>query len=80
MYPVLDGERRTFVPDLIGHTPLLRLRLFEKALPGIELYAKVEGRNPGGSVKDRVAARMVREAEQRGDLRPGKLMRGSARK
>ena len=73
MSPVLDGERRTSVPDLIGRTPLLRLRLFEETLPGIELYAKVEWRNLGRSVKDRAAARMVREAEQRGDLRFGKV-------
>ncbi len=45
MSPVLDGERRTSVPDLIGRAPLLRLRLFEKTLPGIALYAKVEWGN-----------------------------------
>ena len=50
------------MPDLIGQTPLMRLRLFERELPGIELYAKAEWRNPGGSVKDRAAGRIVREA------------------
>ena len=62
------------MPDLIGQTPLMRLRLFERELPGIELYAKAEWRNPGGSVKDRAAGRIVREAEERGELTPGKVL------
>lgn len=74
MSQVLNAERRTFIPDLIGRTPLVRLRLFEESLPDIELYARVEWRNPGGTVKDRAAARMVREAEHRGDLRSGKVL------
>jgi cysteine synthase B len=47
----------------------LRLRRFER--PGIELYAKLESRNPGGSVKDRAALAMIRDGEQSGALRPG---------
>jgi len=57
------------VLDLIGRTPLVRLRRFET--PGVELYAKAEWQNPGGSVKDRAAARMIAEGEASGKLRPG---------
>jgi cysteine synthase B len=59
------------VLDLIGRTPLIRLRLFENECPGVEICAKVEGQNPGGSVKDRAAARMIAEGEKSGALRPG---------
>lgn len=45
--------------DLIGKTPLLRLTRLERETPGVEIYAKAEWANPGGSVKDRAAARMV---------------------
>ena len=59
------------VLDLIGRTPLIRLRQFEKECPGVEICAKVEGQNPGGSVKDRAAARMIAEGEKSGALKPG---------
>jgi cysteine synthase B len=59
------------VLELIGHTPLVRLRRFERETPGVELYAKAEWQNPGGSVKDRAAARMIAEGEASGKLRPG---------
>jgi cysteine synthase B len=59
------------VVDLIGRTPLIRLRKFERDAPGVELYAKAEWMNPGGSVKDRAAARMIAEGEASGALRPG---------
>jgi cysteine synthase B len=59
------------VLDLIGHTPLVRLAQFECATPGVELYAKAEWQNPGGSVKDRAASRMIAEGERSGRLRPG---------
>jgi S-sulfo-L-cysteine synthase (O-acetyl-L-serine-dependent) len=59
------------VAALIGRTPLLRLRSFGRDLPGVELYAKAEFQNPGGSVKDRAAASILREAERTGRLRPG---------
>ena len=60
--------------DLIGRTPLIRLRQIEKACPGVEIYAKAEWQNPGGSVKDRAAARMISEGEQSGALTPGKVI------
>jgi S-sulfo-L-cysteine synthase (O-acetyl-L-serine-dependent) len=60
------------IVDLIGNTPLVRLRRFEREVPqGIELYAKAEWKNPGGSVKDRAALRMILEGERRGALREG---------
>ena len=56
----------------IGHTPLLRLRLFEKELsPGVQVFAKAEHLNPGGSVKDRAALSMILEGERSGKLKPG---------
>ena len=57
------------VLDLIGRTPLLRLPQFER--PGVEIYAKAEWQNPGGSVKDRAAARMILDGERSGRLHRG---------
>ena len=62
------------VLELIGRTPLIRLTQFEHETPGVELYAKAEWHNPGGSVKDRAAARMILEGEKSGRLRPGLTM------
>jgi cysteine synthase B len=62
------------VLDLIGRTPLVRLRRFERETPGVELYAKAEWQNPGGSVKDRAAARMIADGEASGKLKPGKTI------
>jgi cysteine synthase B len=56
---------------MIGRTPLVRLHRFEREVPeGVELYAKAEWQNPGGSVKDRAAARMILEGEASGRLTP----------
>ena len=60
--------------DLIGNTPLLRLRKFERPFPSVEIYAKAEWQNPGGSVKDRPANRMVLEGLKSGALKPGKII------
>jgi len=66
---------RPFAPasmiDLIGGTPLIRLRGFGRETPGVELYAKAEFQNPGGSVKDRAAASILHEAKRTGRLRDG---------
>jgi len=57
--------------DLIGNTPLVELpRLSPK--PGVQLYAKLEGQNPTGSIKDRVAIALIEDAEARGELEPGR--------
>ncbi|CAG0884748.1 unnamed protein product [Cyprideis torosa] len=61
------------VLELIGNTPLIRLeRIMKSEGLTCELYAKVEGFNPGGSVKDRIAIRMVEDAERQGLIAPGK--------
>jgi S-sulfo-L-cysteine synthase (O-acetyl-L-serine-dependent) len=59
--------------SLIGNTPLARLRRIEPH-PGVEIHAKLESRNPGGSVKDRAAASMIREGLRIGALVPGKTL------
>jgi cysteine synthase B len=58
------------VLDLIGNTPLVEMRSLAPR-PGIHLYAKLEGQNPTGSVKDRIAKYMIEAAEARGELKPG---------
>ena len=62
--------RRAFdsVLEAVGNTPLVRLRRFA---PGLDLCAKLEFLNPGGSVKDRIARSMIEDAERRGVLQPG---------
>jgi len=65
---ILDRTPGSSVLDMIGRTPLVRLRQFERETPGVELYAKAEWQNPGGSVKDRAAARMILEGEATGLL------------
>ena len=62
------------LPDRIGSTPLVRLEQVVHGLDGITLLGKAEWANPGGSVKDRAAAAMVRDARQRGLLTAGKTM------
>jgi cysteine synthase B len=62
------------VLDMIGRTPLVRLHQFERETPGVELYAKAEWQNPGGSVKDRAAARMILEGEASGKLTPDRVI------
>ena len=59
--------------ETIGNTPLVELKSFSPR-PGVEIYAKLEGANPSGSVKDRVALRMVQEAEEKGILKPGSIL------
>jgi len=56
------------ITRLVGNTPLLRVRLFEQEFPRVEVYAKAEWFNPGGSVKDRAALAMVEDGERRGAL------------
>jgi cysteine synthase B len=60
--------------ERIGHTPLLRFARIGSEFPNVEICAKAEWFNPGGSVKDRAAYSMIREGERRGDLRPGKII------
>jgi S-sulfo-L-cysteine synthase (O-acetyl-L-serine-dependent) len=71
---VLNRAPDSSVLDMIGRTPLVRLHQFERESPGVELYAKAEWQNPGGSVKDRAAARMILEGEASGQLTPDKTI------
>lgn len=59
-----------FLEDLIGNTPLVELKRLSPN-PEVRLLAKLEGNNPGGSVKDRTAYFMVKGAIERGELKPG---------
>jgi cysteine synthase B len=60
--------------DRIGNTPLIRLDALVRGLNGVTFLAKAEWNNPGGSVKDRAAASMIRAALQQGKLVPGKTI------
>jgi cysteine synthase B len=60
------------ITDLIGNTPMVRLCSFDRELPGVEIWAKCEFMNPGGSVKDRAAMQMIRDAIASGALTPDK--------
>jgi cysteinyl-tRNA synthetase len=59
--------------QLVGNTPLIRINRMNPA-PNVELLVKLESMNPGGSVKDRIALRMIEEAEATGALAPGKIV------
>ena len=74
--PPPAGPRRVpSVLHLIGNTPLLDITaLAPGAAPGVKLFAKLEGFNPGGSVKDRPALSMVRQGLESGALTPGKVI------
>jgi cysteine synthase len=59
--------------ETIGNTPLVELKSFSPR-PGVQIFAKLEGVNPSGSVKDRIAKKMVEEAEADGRLKPGVIL------
>lgn len=63
-------EKRTLIQDIVGNTPLLYLPSLSKKT-GCHIYAKAEYLNPGGSVKDRTALGIIKDAEARGVLKPG---------
>ncbi len=60
--------------DLIGNTSLVRLTRIRPASPNVEIYAKAEWENPGGSVKDRPAMNIIREAEAVGEMSREKIL------
>ncbi|HZA59486.1 MAG TPA: cysteine synthase family protein, partial [Solirubrobacterales bacterium] len=67
------GGRFSNLVEAIGYTPLVELpRLSPK--PTVRVYAKLEGRNPTGSVKDRIARAMIEDAEERGQIAPGQTI------
>ncbi|MDF7816695.1 cysteine synthase CysM [Runella sp. MFBS21] len=56
--------------DFVGNTPLVELKKLNPN-PNVKLFAKLEGHNPGGSVKDRAAYSMIKGAVERGEIKPG---------
>jgi len=72
--PAPAGNIGRSVVDCIGNTPLLRLSRIGASHPNVEFYGKAEWLNPGGSVKDRPALEMIREAERSGQLKPGQTI------
>jgi len=73
--PTLQQHQASALEALIGHTPLIGFRSITAHLPDeVSVYAKAEWTNPGGSVKDRAAASIIRTAEASGALRPGKIL------
>ena len=58
------------VLDLVGNTPMVEIKKLNPN-PKVKMYAKLEGDNPGGSVKDRPALNMIRSALERGEIKPG---------
>ena len=71
--PAMTQPAFTRLVDCIGNTPLIRLNHLSDAT-GCEILGKAEFMNPGGSVKDRAALGIVRDAERRGTLRPGGII------
>jgi cysteine synthase B len=65
-------QQTSSLVNLIGNTPLVRLPKIEAELPGVTLFAKAEWKNPGGSVKDRPARRMICEGLRAHELTPGR--------
>jgi S-sulfo-L-cysteine synthase (O-acetyl-L-serine-dependent) len=72
--PASAGKIGRYVVDCVGNTPLLRLSRIGASHPNVEFYGKAEWLNPGGSVKDRPALEMIREAERSGQLKPGQTI------
>ena len=64
------AHRFDTIDDSIGHTPVIPLRRLAAGLPA-EVWVKLESRNPAGSVKDRIGAAMIDDAEERGLIKPG---------
>jgi cysteine synthase B len=74
LLPTLSlDEPADSVLDLIGRTPLVRVRALNPN-PNVVLYAKLEGFNPTGSIKDRIALKMIEQAEREGALTRGKTI------
>ncbi len=59
--------------ETIGNTPLVKLKSFSPR-PGVEIYAKLEGANPTGSIKDRIAKQMIEDAEKHGRIKPDSIL------
>ncbi len=71
--PVIPVNPKRTVLDAIGNTPLIEIRNLNP-YPEIRIFAKFEGSNPGGSIKDRIALYLIQAAEQSGELTHGKII------
>jgi cysteine synthase B len=71
---IAHSQPGTLLTERIGNTPLVRLDRVARDLPGITLLGKAEWNNPGGSVKDRAASAILRDAQARGLLTPDKTL------
>lgn len=71
---VQDKVRETSLLSRVGNTPLVRIRRLGREMDSVEIYAKAEWFNPGGSVKDRPGLRIIEDAERSGELGPGKTL------
>jgi cystathionine beta-synthase len=71
-YPVPVGDKKVFnnILEAIGDTPMVRINRITKHVKGT-VYAKIETTNPGNSIKDRMAVKMIEDAEKSGALKPG---------
>ena len=72
--PATSGQIGQRLVERIGNTPLIRLSRLGTEFPNVQICAKAEWFNPGGSVKDRAAYSMIRDGERTGKLRPGKVI------
>jgi cysteine synthase B len=68
------SRRLSSIVDAVGNTPMIRLDRLGRETPGVEIYLKLEFANPGGSVKDRPALRMIQQAIQSGQLRDDRIV------
>lgn len=71
---LVRSRRLSSVLEAVGNTPLVRLERIARDAPSVEVYAKLEFCNPGGSVKDRAASRMITKALEAGKLGGGKIL------
>lgn len=69
--PGASPDIRESILESVGDTPLVRLKRLFSDIPGVSVLAKLEFMNPGGSMKDRIALKMIERAERDGVLRPG---------
>jgi cysteine synthase B len=74
MIRLTRSRRLSSISEAVGNTPLVRLDRFARSAPSVELYAKLEFANPGGSVKDRPALRMIQDAIADGRLTSDKIL------
>src|SRR5439155_4139554 len=72
--PKPDVVSKTSLLEQIGNTPLLRLAKLDSEFPGVEIYAKAEFFNPGGSVKDRAGLNMILDGERTGRLTKDRVL------